>query len=65
MQVEKHQPKSIVHPWLEICDIAGLVKGAAQVMFVRACVMYLRAGIRTCSHTYTDACTRARLSQMS
>jgi hypothetical protein len=28
--VEKHQPKSIVHPWLEICDIAGLVKGAAQ-----------------------------------
>ncbi|EKX31322.1 hypothetical protein GUITHDRAFT_159055 [Guillardia theta CCMP2712] len=22
--------KSIVHPWLEICDIAGLVKGAAQ-----------------------------------
>ena len=37
MQVEKHQPKSIVHPWLEICDIAGLVKGAAQVM----CVMYV------------------------
>jgi len=28
--VEKHQPKSIVHPWLEVCDIAGLVKGAAQ-----------------------------------
>uniref|UniRef100_A0A6U5ZAP8 Obg-like ATPase 1 n=1 Tax=Guillardia theta TaxID=55529 RepID=A0A6U5ZAP8_GUITH len=28
--VKTYTPKSIVHPWLEICDIAGLVKGAAQ-----------------------------------
>jgi len=40
--VEKHQPKSIVHPWLEICDIAGLVKGAAQV-----CV---RVRVHVCFH---------------
>jgi len=28
--VEQFQPKSIVHPYLEIVDIAGLVKGAAD-----------------------------------
>uniref|UniRef100_A0A6U4L6P2 Obg-like ATPase 1 n=1 Tax=Hemiselmis andersenii TaxID=464988 RepID=A0A6U4L6P2_HEMAN len=28
--VEKYKPKSEVQPWLEIVDIAGLVKGAAQ-----------------------------------
>lgn len=28
--VEKYNPKSIVHPYLEIVDIAGLVKGAAD-----------------------------------
>lgn len=27
---EKHNPKSIVHPFLEVVDIAGLVKGASQ-----------------------------------
>ena len=29
--VDKFKPKSEVQPWLEIVDIAGLVKGAAQV----------------------------------
>lgn len=28
--VDLHKPKSIVHPYLEIVDIAGLVKGAAE-----------------------------------
>jgi obg-like ATPase 1 len=28
--VDMHKPKSIVHPFLEIVDIAGLVKGASQ-----------------------------------
>lgn len=28
--VDKYKPKSEVQPWLEIVDIAGLVKGAAQ-----------------------------------
>ena len=29
--VDKFKPKSEVQPWLEIVDIAGLVKGASQV----------------------------------
>ena len=28
--VDLHKPKSVVHPFLEIVDIAGLVKGAAE-----------------------------------
>jgi obg-like ATPase 1 len=28
--VQQHKPKSIVNPFLEVVDIAGLVKGAAQ-----------------------------------
>lgn len=31
LQVEKIQPKNSVPAFLEICDIAGLVKGAAEV----------------------------------
>ncbi len=30
--VDKFKPKSEVQPWLEIVDIAGLVKGASQVL---------------------------------
>ncbi len=34
--VDKFKPKSEVQPWLEIVDIAGLVKGASQVFSLLA-----------------------------
>jgi hypothetical protein len=37
--VDKFKPKSEVQPWLEIVDIAGLVKGASQVYSLLALPM--------------------------
>jgi hypothetical protein len=51
LQVEKIQPKSSVPAFLEICDIAGLVKGAAEVRRGRV-------GLRAGSTSRSAGCSR-------
>ena len=66
--VEKHQPKSIVHPWLEICDIAGMYLCVSyfcicMYVFMHACMyvcmLYRYSYIDThtrYTHTHVHAC---------